>query len=156
MSSKPADNMASNAEQTQSQGNLHPISEATRPSSELYLDELTHGVSGTIIVMIFRSWDVHTITGRYVSTDFVLSDAKANKEEYRIFRDHAYMIELDGAASVRKTSVKGGGENEVSLSQATVHADYSQAKEGTLENLLIWARNRKNVVRFFLFTMKLT
>ncbi|GJY75568.1 ribonuclease H-like domain-containing protein [Tanacetum coccineum] len=33
---------------------------------------------------------------------------------------------------------------EVSLSQASVHADYSQAKEVTLENLLIWARNRKN------------
>ncbi|GKD58870.1 reverse transcriptase domain-containing protein, partial [Tanacetum coccineum] len=90
--------------------------------------------------MIFRSWDVHTITGRYVSTDFVMSDAKgneihsspkanaahnflklkegsfysiknfvfsANKEKYRIFRDHAYMIDLNGATSVRKTSVKG-------------------------------------------------
>ncbi|GJS19318.1 ATP-dependent DNA helicase PIF1-like protein [Tanacetum coccineum] len=129
--------------------------------------------------------------------NFVL---QANKEEYRIFRDHAYMIELDGATFVRKTSVKGGGffrypfqlkelgsieltdnkylidklylssgsstqilddlqihalkalraensEDEVSLSQAAVHDDYSQAKEGTLENLLIWARNRKNNVR---------
>ncbi|GJS53297.1 retrovirus-related pol polyprotein from transposon TNT 1-94 [Tanacetum coccineum] len=35
-------------------------------------------------------------------------------------------------------------KDEVSLSQAAVHADYSQAKERTLENLLIWARNRKN------------
>ncbi|GKD40340.1 hypothetical protein Tco_1260547 [Tanacetum coccineum] len=110
------------------------------------------------------------------------------------------MIELDGATSVRKTSVKGGGfvrypfqlkefgsieltdnkylidvagyvtnviritqqksgsrtldfslanasKDEVSLSQAAVHADYSQAKEGTLENLLIWARNRKMIPR---------
>ncbi|GJV36331.1 hypothetical protein Tco_1408808 [Tanacetum coccineum] len=147
--------------------------------------------------MICRSWDVHTITGRYVSTNFIMSNAKANKEEYRIFRDHAYMIDLNGAASVRKTSVKGdvagyvtnvgritqqkngtrtldfslsndsgqairvtlwGGLNdalverktnkeEVSLSQATVHADYSQAKEGTLENLPIWARNRKMILR---------
>ncbi|GKC62447.1 hypothetical protein Tco_1095045 [Tanacetum coccineum] len=109
MSSKPTYNMDSNAEKMQSQGNLHPISEATLSSSELYLDELTHGVTGTIIVMICRSWDVHTITGRYVSTDFIMFDAKANKEEYHIFRDHAYMVELDGAASVRKTSVKGGG-----------------------------------------------
>ncbi|GJU29705.1 reverse transcriptase domain-containing protein, partial [Tanacetum coccineum] len=178
MSSKPTYNMDSNAEKMQSQGNLHPISEATLSSSELYLDELTHGVTGTIIVMICRSWDVHTITGRYVSTDFIMFDAKANKEEYHIFRDHAYMVELDGAASVRKTSVKGGGfvrypfqlaelgnactsvssflklllpscfnEDEVSLSQAAVHADYSQAKEGTLENLLIWAQNRRNDVR---------
>ncbi|GKD94080.1 hypothetical protein Tco_1373917 [Tanacetum coccineum] len=182
--------MSSNAEQAQSEGNLHPIDKATQPSSELYLDELTHGVTRTIIMMICRSWDVHTITGRYVSTDFVMSDANANKEEYRIFRDHAYMIELDGAVSVRKTSIKGGGfvrypfhlaelvsieltdnkyfidvsgyvtnvgritqqksgsltldfslangsEDEVSLSQAVVHADYSQAKEGMLENLLI-------------------
>nr|GEZ16645.1 hypothetical protein [Tanacetum cinerariifolium] len=149
--------------------------------------------------MAVHNWDVHTITGRYVSMDFVMSDAKgyaihssaianvahnflklkegsvysiknfavhANKEEYRIFRDHAYMIELDGATSVRKTSVKGGGpnhsaesgsqtldfflangsEDEVSLSQAVVHADYSQAKEGTLENLLIWAQNKKKMI----------
>ncbi|GJZ10658.1 hypothetical protein Tco_0545417 [Tanacetum coccineum] len=76
MLSKPANNMASNAEKTQSQGNLHSISEATLSSSELYLDELTHGVTGTIIVMICRSWDVHTITGCYISTDFVMSNAK--------------------------------------------------------------------------------
>ncbi|GJX82244.1 hypothetical protein Tco_0331725 [Tanacetum coccineum] len=93
----------------QSQGNLHPISEVKQPSFELYLDELTHGVTGTIIVMICRSWDVHTIMGHYVSTDFVMFDAKANKEEYCIFRDHAYMIELDGAALVRKTYVTSGG-----------------------------------------------
>ncbi|GJV60884.1 ATP-dependent DNA helicase PIF1-like protein [Tanacetum coccineum] len=209
--------MSSNAGQMQSQGNLHPISEATQPSFELYLDELTHGVTGMIIMMICRSWDVHTITGRYASTYFVMFDAKgnaihsftkanvahnflklkegsvyyiknfvihANKEEYRIFRYHAYMIELDGAASVRKTYVMSGGfvryplqlaeldfaryvtnilddpqipvlkasraenrEDEVSLSQAVVHVDYSQAKEETLENLLIWAQNRKNDVR---------
>nr|GEY61877.1 hypothetical protein [Tanacetum cinerariifolium] len=35
-------------------------------------------------------------------------------------------------------------EDEVSLSHATIHADYSQANEGMLENLLIWARNKKN------------
>ncbi|GKB71783.1 hypothetical protein Tco_0933195 [Tanacetum coccineum] len=58
--------------------------------------ELIDDASGIIIVMIFRIWDVHTITGHY-----------ANKEEYRIFKDHAYMIEFDGATSMRKTSVKG-------------------------------------------------
>nr|GEW14619.1 reverse transcriptase domain-containing protein [Tanacetum cinerariifolium] len=194
---------------------------------------------------------------------------QSNKEEYRIFKDHTYMIELDGARSVRKASVKSGGfvrypfqliplgsielkdnkylidvagyvtnvgrinhqksgsrtldfslangsgqairvtvwgalgdtlverktnkvglfpvvltsmnvklysnklylssgsstqilddpqipalhallsensEDEVSLSHAAVHADYSQAKERTLENLLIWIQNRKNDV----------
>nr|GEX52956.1 hypothetical protein [Tanacetum cinerariifolium] len=169
MSRKSAQNMSSNAE----------------PRCELYLDELTLGAAGVITVMICRSWDVHTLTGRYVSTNFVMSDAKSNKKKYRIFRDHTYMIEPDGVTSVRKASVKSGGsvrypfqlipldvaryitnvgrinhqksdsrtldfslangsEDEVSLSQVVVHADYSQAKEGTLENLLIWARNRKN------------
>ncbi|GKD89600.1 hypothetical protein Tco_1365107 [Tanacetum coccineum] len=83
--------------------------EPTQPKTKLYLDEITDGASGMIIVMICRIWDVHTITGRYVSTYFVMSDAKTNKEEYRIFKDHAYMIEFDGATSVRKTSVKSGG-----------------------------------------------
>nr|GEV05616.1 hypothetical protein [Tanacetum cinerariifolium] len=116
-----------------------------------------------------------------------MSDGKANKEEYPIFKDHAYMIELDGTASVRKMPVKGGGfvrypfqlaeldvagyiknvgritqqksrsrtldfslansnDDEVSLSQAAVHTDYSQAKEGTLQNLFIWDRNKINDV----------
>ncbi|GJR00048.1 reverse transcriptase domain-containing protein [Tanacetum coccineum] len=109
MSTKPAHNISSDAEQTLDTAKLH-------------------------------SWDVHTITGHYLSMDFIMSDAKsnvihstakanvahnflklkegsvysiknivvqANKEEYRIFKDHAYMIEFDGAMSVRKTSVKG-------------------------------------------------
>ncbi|GJW29721.1 zf-CCHC domain-containing protein [Tanacetum coccineum] len=35
-------------------------------------------VSGTIVVMIGRMWDVNAITGRYFSTDFVVSDSKGN------------------------------------------------------------------------------
>nr|GEV68807.1 hypothetical protein [Tanacetum cinerariifolium] len=149
--------MSSNDEVTYSEGKVHPSDDGSQPS-----------------------WDVHTLIGRYVSTDFVMSDAKgntihssakanvahnflklkeglvyclknfvvqSNKEEYRIFRNHTYMIELNGATSVRKASVKSGrishqksgsrtldfslangSEDEVSLSQAAVHADYSQAK----------------------------
>nr|GFA13211.1 hypothetical protein [Tanacetum cinerariifolium] len=44
-------------------------------------------------------------------------------------------------------SLTNGSEDEVSLSQDTVHVDYSQAKEGTFKNLLIWAQNKKNDVR---------
>ncbi|GJQ95483.1 reverse transcriptase domain-containing protein [Tanacetum coccineum] len=130
MSTKPAHNMSFDAEQTLDTAKLHRSSEPTQPRTELYLDELTDGASGTIIVMICHSWDVHNITGHYLSTDFVMSDAKGNaihstakanvahnflrlkegsvysiknfvvqvnKEEYRIFKDHVYMIELDGA-----------------------------------------------------------
>ncbi|GKD02094.1 zinc finger, CCHC-type containing protein [Tanacetum coccineum] len=134
--------MATNDQNALPEGNLPPAVKMARPPSELYLDELTQGLTGTINVMICRTWDVHTVTGRYVSMDFVMSDAKgnaihgfakanvahnflklkegfvysiknfvvqANREEYRIFRDDPYMIELDGAASVRRLSPKGGG-----------------------------------------------
>ncbi|GKB51823.1 RNA-directed DNA polymerase, eukaryota [Tanacetum coccineum] len=46
-------------------------------------------------------------------------------------------------------------KDEVTLSQVAVHADYSQAKEGTLENLLIWARNRKNDTTTFKCKVKI-
>ncbi|GKF04822.1 hypothetical protein Tco_0035490, partial [Tanacetum coccineum] len=68
--------MATNAQNAPPEGNLPPATETARPPSELYLDELTQGVTGMINVMICRSRDVHTVTGRYVSTDFVTSDAK--------------------------------------------------------------------------------
>ncbi|GJT08975.1 reverse transcriptase domain-containing protein [Tanacetum coccineum] len=243
--------MAANDQNALPEGNLPPAVKTARPPSELYLDELIQGLTGTINVMICRTWDVHTVSGRYVSTDFVMSDAKgnaihgfakanvahnflklkegfvysiknfvvqANKEEYRIFKDDPYMIELDGATSVRsgqaiRVTLWGGlgdaliekktsnvglypvvltamnvklynnklylssgsssqilddpqipalralrtqtSEDEVTLSQVAVHADYSQAKEGTLENLLIWARNRKNDTTTFKCKVKI-
>nr|GEX51678.1 hypothetical protein [Tanacetum cinerariifolium] len=48
--------------------------------SEFYLDELELGVTGTMIVMVCRIWDVNAVTGRYLSTDFVLCDAKGNSK----------------------------------------------------------------------------
>ncbi|GKF74460.1 hypothetical protein Tco_0220792, partial [Tanacetum coccineum] len=44
--------------------------------SELFLDQLRLDVTGTIIVMVGRMWDVIAVTSRYLSTDFVVSDAK--------------------------------------------------------------------------------
>ncbi|GJR61926.1 hypothetical protein Tco_1504088 [Tanacetum coccineum] len=46
------------------------------PNAPLFLDQLEVDVTGTIIVMIGRIWDVNTVTGRYLSTDFVVSDSK--------------------------------------------------------------------------------
>ncbi|GKA09992.1 DNA helicase PIF1, ATP-dependent [Tanacetum coccineum] len=43
-----------------------------------FLDQLEVDVTGTIVVMIGRIWDVNAITGRYMSTDFVVSDSKGN------------------------------------------------------------------------------
>ena len=47
-----------------------------QPNGQLFLDELYVGVSGTIVVMLCRKWDVNATTGRYLSTDFIVSDAK--------------------------------------------------------------------------------
>ncbi|GJW53577.1 hypothetical protein Tco_0097662 [Tanacetum coccineum] len=96
----------------------------------------------TIIVMLGRKWEVSAVIGRYLSTDFVVSDAKGNtihcyakatvahnflrlkegsiyyvkkfvvkpnKEEYRILKNDAYMLEFDGSTTIRKASVKADG-----------------------------------------------
>ncbi|GJS48411.1 ATP-dependent DNA helicase PIF1-like protein, partial [Tanacetum coccineum] len=48
----------------------------TSNSESLMLDQLELGVTGTIMVMICRMWDVNSATGRYLSTDFIVSDKK--------------------------------------------------------------------------------
>nr|GEV49119.1 reverse transcriptase domain-containing protein [Tanacetum cinerariifolium] len=42
------------------------------------LDQQELRVTGTIGVMIYRMWDVNSATGRYLSTDFIVSDEKGN------------------------------------------------------------------------------
>ncbi|GJS91797.1 reverse transcriptase domain-containing protein [Tanacetum coccineum] len=43
---------------------------------DLFLDQLCVDVTGTIIVMIGRVWDASGVSDRYLSTDFVMCDAK--------------------------------------------------------------------------------
>ncbi|KAL6587669.1 hypothetical protein OROMI_000647 [Orobanche minor] len=196
------------------------------PASEVRDD--TVDVTGTIEVMICRMWDVNTITGRYLSTDFVVSDAKGNvihcivrgniahnflrlkeggiysiknfvvlpnKEEYRIIKNDAFLLEFDGGTTIRKSLVKPEGflrhpfqlvdfdtieptnnkylidvsgyvtnvgrivhqktgsrtvdfyltnHSGAGLNKVILPVYPSEPKDGTLENLLIWARNRKN------------
>nr|GEY10893.1 hypothetical protein [Tanacetum cinerariifolium] len=50
-------------------------SQSTKSQPELFLNELELGVTGLIVVMICRMWDVNTSTGRYLSTDFIVSDS---------------------------------------------------------------------------------
>ncbi|GKB15197.1 DNA helicase PIF1, ATP-dependent, partial [Tanacetum coccineum] len=54
------------------------LSGSTQPKPLLYLDQLDVDVTGTIVVMIGRVWDVNAVTRRYLSTDFVVSDLKGN------------------------------------------------------------------------------
>ncbi|GKE19964.1 hypothetical protein Tco_1431476, partial [Tanacetum coccineum] len=60
--------------------------EAIQKNSELFLDELNVGVTGTIVLMFCRIWDVNAVTGRYLSTDFVVSDGKSVETASRITR----------------------------------------------------------------------
>nr|GFA34755.1 hypothetical protein [Tanacetum cinerariifolium] len=163
--------MSSNAKVTYSEGKVYPSDDGSQPRCELYLDELTLGATGIITVMVCRSWDVHTLTGCYASTDFVMSDGKhdgatsmrkASAKSGGFVRylfqliplssiehtDNNYLIDVVGYATNVDQSQKSGSrtlgfslandsEDEVSLSKTAVHTDYSQAKEGTLENLLI-------------------
>ncbi|GKD53210.1 reverse transcriptase domain-containing protein [Tanacetum coccineum] len=46
--------------------------------ADLFLDQLQVDVTRTVVVMIGRRWDVNAITGCYLRTDFVVSDAKGN------------------------------------------------------------------------------
>ena len=53
-------------------------SQVVQRDGELFLEQLDAGVSGTIVVMICRVWDVNAVTGRYLSTDFVVCDARVS------------------------------------------------------------------------------
>nr|GEZ54523.1 hypothetical protein [Tanacetum cinerariifolium] len=52
--------------------------ESSQPKAYLFMDQLEVDVTCTIVVMIGSVWDVNAITGRYLSTDFVVSDSKGN------------------------------------------------------------------------------
>nr|GEV63015.1 hypothetical protein [Tanacetum cinerariifolium] len=49
--------------------------------------ELTVDVTGTIVVLIERVWDVNAVIRRYLSIDFVVSDSKVRFRNYTIFVD---------------------------------------------------------------------
>ncbi|GKF81709.1 hypothetical protein Tco_0240311, partial [Tanacetum coccineum] len=63
------------------------LSCSTQSKPLLFLDQLEVDVTGTIVVMIGRVWDVNAVTGRYLSTDFVVSDSKVRFRNYTIFID---------------------------------------------------------------------
>nr|GEX75397.1 hypothetical protein [Tanacetum cinerariifolium] len=184
---------------------------------ELFLDQFGLNLTGNIIVMLSRMWDVSAVIGRYLSIDFVVSDAKGNmiycsakvimshnflrlkergiysvknfavkpnKDEYRILKNDAYMIEFYRSTTIRKALVKANGfvrypfqlqdfdgikssDNKYlidkvylsSTSSTVIYDDdvilaikalKKQTGAGTLENLFMWARNRKNDVYCFL------
>nr|GEX85623.1 ATP-dependent DNA helicase PIF1-like [Tanacetum cinerariifolium] len=197
----------------------------------MYLDEMDLRVTGFMIVMVCRIWDVNAVTGRYLSTYFIICDAKGNimhataranvahnflklkeggiyyvknfsvqlnKDEFRIFKNAPFIVEFDGETIVRKAFVISDGfirypfelvelenlevtnnkylidrlylssssstliidddsipalkqmktnKSDVETGKETLLVDFSEAKASTLENLLMWGRNRRNNVQ---------
>ncbi|GJV08398.1 DNA helicase PIF1, ATP-dependent [Tanacetum coccineum] len=52
--------------------------ETATAEPQLFLENLELGVTGTIVLMLCRMWDVYAATGRYLSTDFVVCDSKGS------------------------------------------------------------------------------
>ncbi|GKD44727.1 hypothetical protein Tco_1269372 [Tanacetum coccineum] len=89
-------------------------------NSELFLDQLGLDLTGTIIVMLGRMWDgnmIHCSAKASVSHNFLrlkeggiysvkIFAVKPNKDEYRILKNDAYMLEFDGSTTIRKSLVK--------------------------------------------------
>ncbi|GJS13239.1 replication protein A 70 kDa DNA-binding subunit C-like protein [Tanacetum coccineum] len=102
------------------------MAESSQTKPHLFLDELEVDVTGTIVVMIGRLWDVnvgnmihnsakasiaHNFLGLkegdiYLINNFVVLP---NKDEYRIFKHDKIMLEFDGETTVRKVFVNGLG-----------------------------------------------
>ncbi|GKB93521.1 reverse transcriptase domain-containing protein [Tanacetum coccineum] len=51
---------------------------AAHNKTELLLNQLDMGVTGTIVVMICMMWDVNAATSRYHNTEFIVSNTKGN------------------------------------------------------------------------------
>ncbi|XP_035845903.1 uncharacterized protein LOC110943712 [Helianthus annuus] len=45
-------------------------------SSYMFLSELREGSTGPIMIMVCRKWDVTSVNGRYMSTDYIVTDIK--------------------------------------------------------------------------------
>ena len=52
------------------------VAEVEGLKAVMFLDELKLDEMGTVIVMLCRMWDINAPSGRYLSTDFLVSDAK--------------------------------------------------------------------------------
>ncbi|GJY30845.1 hypothetical protein Tco_0414340 [Tanacetum coccineum] len=117
----------------------------------LYFDQLQVDVTGTIVVMIGRMWDVSAVTGRYLSTNFVVSDAKFHcylPDKLYLSRSSSTISFDDAEIHTLKTLrlyKNSGAESK----NPSLLVDLSQPREWTLENLLILQLStaRKGVTR---------
>nr|GEX99089.1 hypothetical protein [Tanacetum cinerariifolium] len=79
MSTKAPDNkhdMSTIGTKTDTESNQDMSAKVSDTKVDLFLDQLQVDVIGIIVVMIGSMWDVSADTGRYLSMNFVVSDAK--------------------------------------------------------------------------------
>nr|GEU63298.1 hypothetical protein [Tanacetum cinerariifolium] len=136
--------------------------EVSQTKSDLFLDQLEVDVTGTIVVMIGRMWYVNDVTGRYLSTDFIVSVAmggqltrnqvpgllfllcqpesltfhcKVRIENFRTKKGWNYP--LCGSDACKKGIIRKGGEFwyrlELDVSEKTAHVVVVMFDETTTE-----------------------
>lgn len=44
----------------------------------MFWDQLDLNVTWPVVAMVCRKWDINAVTGRYLSTDFLISDARVS------------------------------------------------------------------------------
>ncbi|GJX39774.1 replication protein A 70 kDa DNA-binding subunit C-like protein [Tanacetum coccineum] len=116
-SSKPARSKSSSKAAT--------LSGSSQPKPLLFLDQLEVDVTGTIVVMIGRVWDMNAVIGRYVSTDFVVSDSKVEPA------NNKYLIDIAGyVTNVGRTSYTKTGSNTLEF--------YAGKPEGQSLRVTLW------------------
>nr|GEU30341.1 helicase-like protein [Tanacetum cinerariifolium] len=158
---KPVDNVSFNQtslivhlKHLKAVGRMSKSLSVSRNEPELMLNQMELGATGTIVVMICRMWDVNSSTGRYLSTDFIVSD----KEALRIVCFLSYVSTIPDMLYLSSTSpsliiddekipvlkrLKHDDSSGLELTKEVLPSDNTLPKPKTLENLLMWARNRK-------------
>nr|GEU39852.1 ATP-dependent DNA helicase PIF1-like [Tanacetum cinerariifolium] len=110
-------------------------------------------------IQIWRVWDVNAVIGYYLSTDLVVSDSRNLFQLIDFDRiepaNNKYLIDKLYLSSTSSTIIYDNDDNpclqELKTSESFgeqkkegLAIDACRPREGTLENLLIWARNRKD------------
>ncbi|GJS48644.1 putative ribonuclease H-like domain-containing protein [Tanacetum coccineum] len=80
---KPQEKMSAKSGGTKSDSKAVGMAESSQTKPQKKMSTKSGGtksvdVTGMIVVMIGRVWDVNVVTGRYLSTDFVVSDSRGN------------------------------------------------------------------------------
>ncbi|GJS73259.1 nucleic acid-binding, OB-fold protein [Tanacetum coccineum] len=96
---------------------MAPVNAMDEP--QLFLEQLELGVTGTIVLMFCRMWDVYAATGRYLSTDFVGSTMHATARNSIAYNFLKLKEDAAGGQSVRVTL--WGSLGELLIEKRTNH-----------------------------------